>query len=209
MTSIETPYENFIASEKFRPPTYFDRDVTGEIFGKFEVLSHAGHKISRNGDRMHSVWRVRCINCDSFATRNAANVVRSKYGCSECKGRLMAGNNHYKWSGVGEITGYFVSKARAGAERKSRTLEFLVDAEYLNNVWIKQAGRCAYSGVKLEIGTTKIETTASLDRIDPSIGYVEGNVQFVHKKINTMKWDMTNYEFLSWIKIIYRNMETV
>lgn len=38
--------------------------------------------------------------------------------------------------------------------------------------------------------------TASLDRIDSSKGYIEGNVQWVHKYVNVMKWDFSMEEFL-------------
>lgn len=41
-----------------------------------------------------------------------------------------------------------------------------------------------------------IETTASLDRIDNTKGYLEDNVQFVHKDINRMKWAHSQQYFI-------------
>ena len=38
--------------------------------------------------------------------------------------------------------------------------------------------------------------SASLDRIDNNIGYIEGNVQWVHKWINVMKGAMSNECFI-------------
>ena len=45
-------------------------------------------------------------------------------------------------------------------------------------------------------------TTASLDRIDSSKGYVIGNVQWVHKDINIMKNKFDNQYFIDMCKKI-------
>jgi hypothetical protein len=42
------------------------------------------------------------------------------------------------------------------------------------------------------------ETTASLDRIDSSKGYIEGNLQWVHKDVNIMKMDLSQVEFIDY-----------
>ena len=44
--------------------------------------------------------------------------------------------------------------------------------------------------------------TASIDRIDSSIGYVIGNVQWVHKQVNFMKGTMEQKEFIKFCKLI-------
>ena len=41
-----------------------------------------------------------------------------------------------------------------------------------------------------------MEITASLDRIDSSKGYIEGNVQWVHKSVNIMKCDFSSDIFI-------------
>ena len=59
--------------------------------------------------------------------------------------------------------------------------------------------------VKLEYGVN-----ASIDHIKPLSKYPElnndiNNLQWVDKKINNMKLDMEIDEFLSFVKIIYKN----
>ena len=60
-----------------------------------------------------------------------------------------------------------------------------VSLEYLKKLWQRQEGRCPYTGWELKTPrntSNKGPVTpdmASLDRIDNSKGYVEGNVQFV------------------------------
>ena len=65
-----------------------------------------------------------------------------------------------------------------------------------------QDKRCALSGVPLKFSTNirdqRGTQTASLDRIDSSKGYVLGNVQWVHKKVNIMKNVMPEVELLEW-----------
>ena len=49
--------------------------------------------------------------------------------------------------------------------------------------------------------------TASLDRIDSSLGYVKNNVQWVHKDINKMKQELNENYFKNLCKIIAKKWE--
>lgn len=91
---------------------------------------------------------------------------------------------------------YWVS-LKTGAKR--RNLEFLISIEYGWQLFLNQNKKCAISNIDLNFRIScsdKKSQTASLDRIDSSKGYVEGNVQWVHKKINTIKWDLDQKEFI-------------
>ena len=65
---------------------------------------------------------------------------------------------------------------------------------------------CVYSKVKLVHYSYKLKSdkiyTASVDRIDSSKGYIEGNVQFVSQAINYMKGTMSHEETLLLCDII-------
>lgn len=45
--------------------------------------------------------------------------------------------------------------------------------------------------------------SASIDRIDSSIGYIRGNVVFVISAVNTMKNNLSEKQFLNIIESIY------
>ena len=45
----------------------------------------------------------------------------------------------------------------------------------------------------------------SVDRLDPKVGYTKDNIQWVHKKVNTMKWNIGQDQFIEWCKIIANN----
>lgn len=81
---------------------------------------------------------------------------------------------------------------------------------YLWKLFLKQNGKCALSGLGISfgglIGEKRSSTTASLDRINSTKGYIKGNVQWVHKHINKMKWDFDQNYFLSLIEYIHKNI---
>lgn len=68
-----------------------------------------------------------------------------------------------------------------------------ITRQNLLSLWDKQKGRCAVTG-KPMIHKTGSLYTVSVDRIDSSSGYVEGNVQLVCKAINLAKSRHTDAE---------------
>jgi hypothetical protein len=79
----------------------------------------------------------------------------------------------------------YIVKARDGADR--RGIKFEIDADYIEQLFKVQDGKCAISGLPLWIDRKYLNPTASLDRRDSARGYVKGNVQWVHKVVNGMK----------------------
>lgn len=70
---------------------------------------------------------------------------------------------------------------------KEKDVPFNISAEYLNNLWEIQEGRCAVSGraFVLEAGSGRVHPdTVSVDRIVPELGYVTGNVRLVTYHVN-------------------------
>lgn len=101
-------------------------------------------------------------------------------------------------------------------EANQRELEFSLTLEDLYVKYIEQQGKCAISGQKLQMLITNLyryekgkkftnskDFTASLDRIDSSKGYIVGNIQWVHKRVNIMKMDLPEEKFFQLIKEIY------
>jgi hypothetical protein len=74
-----------------------------------------------------------------------------------------------------------------------------VTLEYISELFDKQGGKCALTGWDIVFGGGAKdwrETTASLDRIDSRLGYIEGNVQWVHKDVNIAKHDYPQNYFI-------------
>lgn len=96
----------------------------------------------------------------------------------------------------GRLTKSVISKIRN--KSNYRNIEFSVTLEYLQSVYDSQNGKCVYSDIELTFPKSARDTdfTASLDRIDSSKGYIDGNVQWLDKRVNSMKNDMTEQQFL-------------
>lgn len=108
----------------------------------------------------------------------------------------------------GEIHQSYICTLRIRAKRLN--YEFDLDGEFLWSLFLKQNRKCAISGI--EIGfpkawgiKSKTEITASLDRINSAGGYTKNNVQWVHKRINTMKMHMIDKEFIEICKRVARH----
>lgn len=68
---------------------------------------------------------------------------------------------------------------------------------------------CPYLGIKLVTikGTGHLDALASVDRIDPSRGYIKGNVQVISYKANRMKNDATVDELVVFSKSVLKKYE--
>lgn len=75
-----------------------------------------------------------------------------------------------------------------------------IDIQYLCKLYEDQCGKCALSGRQLTFITGKgiVDTNISIDRIDSSLGYVEGNLQLVCRQANIMKQRLSEQELSSW-----------
>lgn len=108
------------------------------------------------------------------------------------------GKEHHSFTGFKGLQGsvYGIYKQRAEA----KGLDFTISKEYLWDLFEKQNRKCALTGLDIFF-TEKTQTkgyrkTASLDRIDNSKGYIEGNLQWVHKDINLIKRNLTEEQLL-------------
>jgi hypothetical protein len=99
-------------------------------------------------------------------------------------------------SSIGALTGAKWSVICHNA--KTRGHQIQISQEYAANLFDRQMGRCALSGAQLTLDAPRPQITASLDRIDNKLGYVEGNVQWIHKDVNKMKTDLSQDIFVGW-----------
>lgn len=73
--------------------------------------------------------------------------------------------------------------AKARAKREGIAFEITkADVEAVTAI-----NRCAIFGMELKTGGPKQDNSASLDRIDPTLGYVPGNIQLLSLLANRMK----------------------
>lgn len=93
---------------------------------------------------------------------------------------------------------------------RKKGLEFSINSEYAYLVYESQNKKCVYTGWEIDFGKILkvdgkkivVDKTASMDRINNNIGYVEGNIQWVHKHVNLMKNSHSEEYFLEICKAI-------
>ena len=162
-----------------------------EKFGKLQVKKRAYMK---NGT---SYWLCLC-ECGQETTVKRSHLTSHHVGSCGCSRR---GKSSHNWSGCGELSGSLFNRIRHHARR--RKIQFNIEIDYLWELFQKQNGRCALSGLILSLPKHQlIDCTASLDRIDSSLGYTKENVQWVHKDVNFMKQRFSQDYFLGMCKNI-------
>lgn len=178
------------------------KDLSGKKFGKWTVISRGPNEKSGAVK-----WNVACScgNTSCVLTHTLTRGTSSK--CRKCC--LPSKKDNPFWTGYGDISGTIWSRLKYGSNRRKKgKFPINIDIKYAWRLYKKQDGKCALSGVSIKFGSydLKEETTASLDRIDSSRGYVKGNVQWVHKTVNKMKQDLEQDVFLSFCKTISENV---
>ena len=175
-------------------------DIVGKKFGMLTVLERVNHKCNKRHNYYYKC-KCDCGNIKDMLKWCITNPKTKGCGCQRSK----TGKNHFGFVGYEGIHGNTWTMIKKNAQ--TRNISFEITIEYAWDLYKKQNGKCALSGVPISFskrikGDTR---SASMDRIDNSIGYVEGNVHWVHKTINFMKSTMSALEFLEWCGRIYNH----
>jgi hypothetical protein len=105
---------------------------------------------------------------------------------------------------------YFVKVSKNGGRKQ----EYDLDLTYLSNLWDEQGGICPITGysLSLPLGThgwagEAMTRRASLDRINPTQGYIRGNVRFISYTANIALVKITDKELIEFCKAVAKNHE--
>ena len=201
--SITTIFKIFKKNNiQLRNPGNFE-DLTNKRFGSLIVVE----KFKKNKSGKVS-WKCLC-DCGNY-TNSISNLLTNniKRDCG-CSTRIKLKNNKRGWKGFGDISKTYFNKLKANAN--SRGIEFELTIEYLWDLFLLQDSKCAISGIDIKFARyqdiRRYNQTASLDRIDSSIGYIKGNVQWLHKDINFMKHTLSKKELVKYCRIIIEHQD--
>jgi len=182
---------------------YMRKDLRGLKFGKL-IVEEINSK-TRNGH-----IRYRCL-CECGNKTDVLGTHLIQGNTKSCGCDRPVGKSHPKWTGIGDISGNFwrhsIERSANGDKGSRAPVELSISKEYIWDLFLKQNKKCALSGIELHFPTRSKDRsgTASLDRIDSSLGYVDGNVQWVHKDINRMKNVFNNDYFIKICTMISEN----
>lgn len=181
-------------------------DYTGKISGCYEVLGFDSIKVFPGGQKRQH-WKVRCIKCNNIKVLSWDKIIgKHQSGCAKCVRTRFGGSKSWHWNNtkVENVPANYMH-AIEGSAKKRKNIPVNISREYIDKLFQKQKGKCAYTGYDLWFSKKGILGTASLDRIDSSKGYIEGNVQWVHKDVNVIKWNLSHEKFLEICKLITEN----
>lgn len=174
-------------------------DITGQTFGKWTVIADAGRNTSRQ-----TMWLCRC-QCGVERTISGSNLKmgRSK-GCTKCRDNS---SRTYEY-----VTGNGPAARLAFRHYEARSRKYGIRLEISFELFLELSQQpCYYCG---EVGSNymKPQTKKSdgfryngLDRFEPELGYVVGNVVACCKYCNRMKSDMSYIDFVDRVALIAQN----
>lgn len=181
------------------------------------------YEIKEKGKKL--TWFCEC-DCGNKCTRQHTYLVSTykkqdrtpSCGCRQYD--ALKGDKHTGWAGCGDLSGQYYASIQNRAKQKKKSknrengIEFNVSIEYLWQLFLDQNAKCAISGLPITLSKSRKTKearklqTASLDRIDCDKGYIEGNLQWVHRDINLMRNTMSMELFKKYCKNIvdYNNL---
>lgn len=172
-------------------------NLLGKKFGKLTVKEFAG--VINNSRR----WLCEC-ECGNEKIVKVSLLTKGHTKSCGCESHPSK-STHKSWKGYQEIPLDFYTTIKRNADR--RNVNFDITIEYLWTILIRQEKKCALSGLPLEFGRVTRDRkgkTLSVDRIDSNKGYIEGNVQWVHKQVNIMKNNLNEDEFIKLCDLIVK-----
>lgn len=187
-----------LKSHNSTPKQYLEEFPGAAMMTESVRKSYTAHLVGRTYEDIYGIEIAK-----SLKEKRSIDALRQYEDLDQ---RTLRSKNRYK--GYEELSGTRWSSYQVGAQR--RGFEFNITIEYAWELFLKQERRCALSGVPIDFDMSldNLRKTghqgglASLDRIDSKQGYIEGNVQWVHKDVNKMKMELPQERFLEMVKQI-------
>lgn len=188
-----------------RPPTH----LLGATFGMLTVNSLEHVQLSGRGRwRYMANCTCECGSAKPVITASLLRGATTSCGCRRDHYAKTSGKNNGRYTGFEEIRGKFWMGYRRGAQARGHA--FTITIQYAWGLYQQQKGTCALSGVAIVFASGRnSRTSASIDRIDPAIGYVDGNIQWVHKTVNLMRNILGVEEFVMWCERVSDNASVI
>lgn len=145
----------------------------------------------------------KCGRVQDYLRKNYAEAsMREGKLCKKCVQNDPTQNGVMLYRGI--RVSWF-NKFRTGAIL--RNLDWDIDLDYIADLYEQQDRKCALTGWELGFPETGsiYNSYASLDRINSDFGYLRDNVQIVDKRVNMMKQQYSQEEFIMICKAVSKN----
>jgi hypothetical protein len=178
----------------FRDNPNRPRDISGQRFGRLTAV-----RVSSPDRHGKSRWHCTC-KCGKSVVVNYSSLVRGLSKSCGCHKTELCRKGGYK-----DISRSWWRRIIQNAVL--RGYKFDLTPEDVWAAYEQQNGKCALTNLSIQFfpDYNRVHLqTASLDRIDSSLGYVKGNIQIVHQVVNPMKSYLTDEEFVAFCNEVAR-----
>jgi hypothetical protein len=134
-------------------------------------------------DKKSHCIKVKCqCSCGEIHMINKYTLLKNKTEkCRKCIGVSNIGSGNPYFKGYKELPGGLFSRMKRRAKKSK--LQFSLSKKFLYDLFLKQNRKCKLTNLDISFENN----SASLDRINSKLGYIEKNVMWVYKDINIMK----------------------
>jgi hypothetical protein len=145
------------------------------------------------------------LTADNFYKRNDSDT-GFQHRCKKC---LQKDFNRTSRLIQKDNLEYYLKDRFYGAKNRAikKQITFDLTLDYLLDLWERQKGLCQLTKVKMThtILEGKLSTNASVDKINPLLGYTKDNIQLVCNRANMMKSNISIEELKYFCNLILQN----
>lgn len=162
---------------------------------KLNIIDSENAKCSRCNE-------VKAINKFERIHVNSKYETRISY-CSSC--RVRQSKTRDKNIEVAMHIRYHNIKSRA----KRENIFFSLTKGHISDVYTNQQGKCFYTDIPLNYNddAVSVEFILSVDKIIPSLGYIDGNIVLCTRRANTIKSNQSLSEMRKWMPNWYKRIK--
>jgi hypothetical protein len=164
-------------------------DLTGHTIGKITILARSSKPFGRSG----KYWSCKCSLCNRVFVKSSRVINKTNGGCT-CSHKAPFGRTSFR----ALISRYKCSAVKRGFELNLTENDFKKLFE----------SNCMFCGKPpsqvSDVGTGQFIYNG-IDRLNPKVGYVIGNVGPCCKSCNLRKGKLSLSEFKEWITSVYNN----
>lgn len=176
-------------------------DLSGRKIGQLKILGYSHSYVQPSGQK-RAMWDVVC-DCGNKKKMSTGTLLHQKTISCGCQGKINRAESRKKEFGYSNENYLYL-------QYKSRSIkkfgEFNITKEQFRELIYSN---CFYCGKHPEQQTVKrcvngINKSNGIDRVDNEIGYIYENCVCCCKVCNTMKMNLSVYEFLNHISKIFK-----
>lgn len=151
-------------------------------------------------------WKLCPVGGEPQSYKNeqsARRAARMNQMCQKCiKTEIWKGRKPGRGAMHRGIRVAWFNEFEANARR--RDISFSITIDYVADLYEKQKGLCALTGWEIPMSSTDPANSirASIDRIDSSLDYEEGNIQIVDGWVNVRKHTASQEEFIAMCRAV-------